>query len=86
VSRRAVVPGSRKLGVLLRSSTALIARPDFARAPLSPHTAFLIEAVAVAQPVAPPRKPMPWHRIRNRAIWVIDLFERLERAQMERVG
>jgi phytoene synthase len=87
VSRRAVVPASRKFAVLLRSCAVPLASPYRGHEPASRQTAFLIEAVDSALPTVPRAKSMPWHRIRDRAIWVIDLFERLERrAQIERAG
>ncbi len=88
VSNRAVVPPLQKLAVLLRSCTAPLARPQFARAPVSAPAAFLLEAVAgLPHAIPEPAGAMPWHRIRDRAIWTIELFERLERrSQMERAG
>ncbi|MET0279184.1 MAG: squalene/phytoene synthase family protein, partial [Pseudorhodoplanes sp.] len=88
VSKRAVVPASRKLAVLLRTCTDSLARPQLATMPVSAPAAFLIDAVSVLPHAIPERiRPMPWHRVRDRAIWVIDLFERLERrAQMERAS
>ena len=89
VSRRAVVSTNRKLAVLAR--TLLLPQTKWAPAQnLVVHTAaveetrFLVEAVA-ATPLrenAKPRRP-----IEDRVVWVIDLFERLERRdQLQRTA
>lgn len=89
VSRRAVVSTNRKLAVLAR--TLLLPQTEWAPAQnLVVHTAaveetrFLVEAVA-ATPLrenAKPRRP-----IEDRVVWVIDLFERLERRdQLQRTA
>lgn len=82
VSRRAVVSTSRKLAVLAR--TLLLPQTEWAPArKLDVKTAdieetrFLIDAVA-ATPLRENAKPR-WRPIEDRVVWVIDLFERLER-------
>lgn len=89
VSQRAVVPRERKLVALLNAGIASFATQPASSAPASAQSAFLVEACA---PFGPKRqtRPMPWHRIRDRGVWVIDLFERLERVErrqrLERAG
>lgn len=90
MSRRAVVSTGRKLRVLGR--TLALLQTDWAPArKLAPvaqlnETRFLIEAVAAT----PPRERAAGARtkpIEDRVVWVIDLFERLERRdQMLRGG
>ncbi len=82
VSRRAVVSTSRKLAVLAR--TLLLPQTEWAPARrLDVKTAdieetrFLIDAIA-ATPLRENAKPR-WRPIEDRVVWVIDLFERLER-------
>jgi phytoene synthase len=82
VSRRAVVPTRRKLIVLLR--TLASRRTEWAPArPLAPiaqlaETRFLMEAVA-ATPSGEPAPAIKAKPIEDRMVWVIELFERLER-------
>jgi phytoene synthase len=80
VSRRAVVPGLRKL-MLLGPSLAAAMAPHPARATLElQETRFLVDAAARAQA----RCPTEPAGIRGRALWVLDLFERLERRDRSR--
>jgi phytoene synthase len=92
VSRRAVVPGRRKARLLISStSSALLPRVGDRRhaveAPPLRATLFLIDAatdrtiVVAAKPVARPR----WD-IGARAVWTIELFERLERQDLAARG
>ena len=81
VTSRSVVPGRRKARLLVSATMgALLPRSVTRRAgeaPL-PATAFLVTAACerahVAHAAAPPR----WN-IRARAVWTIELFDRLER-------
>lgn len=79
VTHRAVVPGRRKIWLSLRAAIASVQLQSSNSAPVLAATAFLVDACA--SPIVPVKngRSMPWHRIRDRAIWVIDLFERLER-------
>ena len=77
VNARAFVGASRKLQLLaqaamprLRAPADLFQRPDLAEA------RFLIEAVAPA----PPRSRISY---RDRVVWVLDLFDRVERRRMQ---
>jgi phytoene synthase len=92
ISRRAVVSTSRKLTVLAQTLFAL----DVEWAPakkLAPahqleQTRFLIDAVA-ATPLRNPKRPdkVRARPIEDRIVWVIDLFERLERRdQLQRAA
>ena len=84
ISRRAVVSTDRKLKVLAR--TFVLLNPEWAPARnLAPvaqldETRFLIEAVA-ATPLRDPVRPekVRARPVEDRVVWVIDLFERLER-------
>ena len=84
VSRRAVVPGRRKARLLIASTSgALLPRVGAARgydAPPLHATVFLVDAAADRGVVDAP-KPVAWPRwnIAARAVWTLELFERLER-------
>ncbi len=88
VSRRAIVPGSRKVALLLQATaTAPRASPPLAQPPL-PATAYLVEAVRVAaHPLRPPVRiqPAAWWDMPARAIAVIDMFDRLARVDRQAV-
>jgi len=92
VSRRAVVPARIKAWVVMRTLATLpVLKKDDANPPLE-ETRFLVEAVtgALARQPAPAEqitRGVPWRNPVDRIVWVIDLFERLERReQVERVG
>ena len=84
ISRRAVVSTDRKLKVLARTLVSLDTEWARARnlAPVAQldETRFLIEAVA-ATPLRDPARPekVRARPVEDRVVWVIDLFERLER-------
>lgn len=87
VSSRAVVSGSHKMRAVARALPATLMIPPMTDGAALPSSQFLVEALAGA-PALQPAMPA-WYRVRDRAIWVIDLFERLERerrAQMQRAG
>jgi len=80
VSRRAVVPARRKARLLaLALAAAVRAPPGRPHAPLE-ATRFLVEAAALPHAAV----PIPWWNLYERLVWVIGLFERLERR--EQVG
>ena len=81
VSRRARVSGARKLKLLAQAVAAapLIARGD--PAPAAPAHAFLLEAVA-AHPLRPYRRPRGLGALAAPFVRTLDLFERLERAEI----
>jgi phytoene synthase len=76
VSRRAVVPAHRKLRLMARSLVLLGDRPADLEAPPLPGTAFLVEAVE-ATPL--PELPLPLPGFRERVLWAVELFDRLDR-------
>jgi len=81
VAQRAVVPSERKLGLLVRALAAAAVPGRHVPAPPLEQARFLVDAVAAA-PALPQAAPeVPWWRIAERAAWVIDLFERLERRE-----
>jgi 15-cis-phytoene synthase len=79
VSRRTVVPLARKLDLLAR---AVATRPASQRgeAPALAQTEFLLAAIVAAPPRARAvSAAVRWWNFHAQALWVIDLFERLER-------
>ena len=77
VAQRAVVPGRRKAWLLARSMLPG-AGAALLQAPPLPATQFLVDAVVAATPrSARSRSALP-----ERMIWVLHLFERLERGQV----
>ncbi|WP_372621587.1 phytoene/squalene synthase family protein [Falsiroseomonas sp.] len=84
VSRRAVVPRHRKLRLMARSLNMLAERPaDLAAPPLEANR-FLIEAVqAMPHPV---EAPLPVPAFRERLLWAVELFDRIDRPDRGAVG
>jgi 15-cis-phytoene synthase len=81
VDRRAVVAPLRKAALMAKAMAALMS-PASAAAPL-PEADFLIDAVAGA-PAVPRRLDedrLPWWDLDRRLVWLLDLFERLERRE-----
>ncbi len=81
VDRRAVVAPRRKAVVVAKAMMALMSRANVAT-PL-PEAGFLIDAVAAA-PAKPPSRDdgrLAWWDLDRRLVWLIDLFERLERRE-----
>ncbi len=78
MSRRAVVPASRKLRLLLRALLALRPARAGQPAPALAANAFLLDAVIATTP----RAPVAGRRGASESlVWVIALFERLERRE-----
>jgi phytoene synthase len=75
VSRRAVVPGSRKAWLMAQSVSAIATRAARRTAPPLPATAFLVEAVA-ATPSLRARNAIP-EALPERIAWAIGVFDRL---------
>jgi phytoene synthase len=74
ISRRAVVPTSRKLTRLAQSLTACLGSAPRTGLPALPAAQFLVDAVSLAgNPKLPPRT------LDERAQWLTDLFTRLEK-------
>jgi phytoene synthase len=89
ISRRAVVPAPRKARLLARilRTSVLPRRCESIRR--LPETRFLVDAAArSAQGAArSPALTLPWpslSRVEDRAVWVLELFERLERQERSR--
>jgi phytoene synthase len=87
LSQRAVVSKSRKAALLFKSFAAS-ARSNRA-APFAQlvATQYLVQSVVKHEPeqggrtLASPLQ-IPWWRIKSRALWLIDLFERMERRSL----
>jgi 15-cis-phytoene synthase len=83
VSRRAIVPSTRKVSLLMQAVTAIVASESAEIAPPLEEAQFLIDAIADA----PARRghfqirQAARGRFEDRFVWLIDLFERLERRQ-----
>lgn len=87
VELRAVVPGLRKLTLAVAAIAATPvahARDERAAAPLA-ETAFLVDAVlAMPPPRAAAGQPAAWWDLDARVTYVLSLFERLQRQELER--
>ena len=87
VDQRAVVPASRKAWLLTRSLIEV--NPAVAHPPPAPlaATRYLVDVAASSAstraPTAPRRPPSWWH-LKDRAIWLVDLFDRLEHRKQSR--
>ncbi len=88
VTQRAVVPWQRKARILADAVMAATARK--ARLPAAgalPEALFLLQALpsvrneASITPVESARERARWPRIEDRVVWLVDLFERLERSE-----
>lgn len=79
VTQRAVVPASRKVWLLARAMAGLWPASASAPEPALAATRFLVDAVTAASASAVRAAPaIAWWNVKQRALWVIDLFERLE--------
>ena len=82
VSRRTLVPLSRKLGLLASAVARPASGQHHAAAPCLEQTRFLIECVGSLAPSASlAADGLRWWDFRGQALWVLALFERLERRQ-----
>lgn len=81
VTRRAIVPGARKARLLVRAIAASAGAVERASLPPLPETQFLVESVAGVPARAPGPTAFAWWNLYDRILWVIDLFERLERRE-----
>jgi phytoene synthase len=77
VTSRAVVSRRRKLWLLARALTPQFGDTD-GNAAVLPEASYLVEAAAI-RPVWPARDT-------TRVVWLLELFERLERQQRERAA
>jgi phytoene synthase len=84
VTQRAVVPWQRKARILADAMLAAMRAGTALSEELSPEAAYLFDALprreaSGAVPVESARERARWPRVEDRLIWLIDLFERLER-------
>ena len=78
MSQRAVVPLGRK-ACLFAQVLVTATRPADADLEPLPEVGFLVDAVATAPQPRSARQPADWWNVGDRATWVLDLFERVER-------
>ena len=88
ISQRAVVPRARKVWLLAGALINLIPQQSTQAAPCLAANQFLVDAASVpgdVETLAHSAGETPWwqinQRMANRAVWVIELFERLERQE-----
>jgi 15-cis-phytoene synthase len=79
VTSRAVVPARRKMRLLADALVTSFAVHDAIVDHVEPAARFLIEAVAATSPPVAAASRSRSKSVAERAIWVLDLFERLER-------
>ena len=86
ISRRAVVPATRKLGLLARSLTAAASSPPPASFyPPVAAACFLVDAVASGPlPLRPAVRPSRWQAFDDRVAWLCALFDQLDDRQVSR--
>ena len=80
-ARRARVAGYRKLGLLGEVPSRLFIAPPASAQPV-PAVGFLVDAACHARILS---QAQPW-RIGDRFVWLLDLFERLERISLAERG
>jgi phytoene synthase len=78
VSRRAVVSTARKLSLLAKAAASSLTSRGSLADLVQAEAHYLVEAVS-AMPLPRALSPEPGRSVADRAIWVLDLFERLER-------
>lgn len=81
VSRRAVVPTARKIWSLGRALLAVRPRRAAAPWPVLPANVFLVDAVGAVAPREAAIGESGPRSASERVVWVIDLFDRLERQE-----
>jgi 15-cis-phytoene synthase len=88
ISRRTVVPGSRKLRLLAEAFARSFGAHGIVTEHVEPAVRFLVDAVVASRPALAPVPSRPRRKSAvERAVWVLDLFERLERReQLLRTG
>ncbi len=84
VDRRAVVPGVRKAELLANALRSLIRTPPWRLQSPSEASRFLVDAAsASARNSAEPLAGLAWWDVRGRMLFILSLFERLERRERE---
>jgi 15-cis-phytoene synthase len=78
ISRRAVVPGSRKVQLLAPILGTSVLSPRYVSAPPLEETRFLVDAVVYSGHRSLEETSAAPAGIGNRVIWVLELFEQLE--------
>ncbi|WP_373506795.1 phytoene/squalene synthase family protein [Thiocapsa sp.] len=78
ISRRAVVPGSRKVQLLAPILGTAVLSPRYVSAPPLDETHFLVDAVVYSSHRAAEEQASAPAGLGNRVIWVLELFEQLE--------
>lgn len=81
ISSRAVVSGSRKFGLLFTAMNAIARTPAWREAHMIEASRFLIDAAVAPGASQAALVPMAWWDVRGRMLFVLDLFERLERRE-----
>ena len=84
VTGRAVVSPMRKAKLLMRVQGTLMLSTEHLQAPVLPETRFLVEAAAAAPVTAQTAKSLsggPLRRAGRRFIWMLELFEELDRRE-----
>jgi phytoene synthase len=93
VNQRAVVPWQRKARILADAMVAATRAPAAIGAERLQEAEFLLQSVCAAPvpvpvplrtahaPVDSPREKARWPRVEDRVVWLVDLFERLERRE-----
>ena len=86
INRRAVVSSARKLALIARASSAILVVPADPKQhlPALPATQFLVDAAKLPSPIVAASSASPRRSFDERAQWAAALFERLERADIER--
>ena len=86
INRRAVVSGARKLALLVRASGAVLVAPadPNRHLPTLPANEFLVNAAKLPVPIGVMPGMPPSRSFSERARWAAELFEKLERADMQR--
>lgn len=82
VEHRAVVLPRRQMVLLARATLAAVNPKSGAHHPALPQVRFLMDAIV--ETPAPTRPIIPWWRIADRIVWVIELFERMGRHDQTR--
>lgn len=82
VERRTVVPAGRKARLLAGVLGEVACDKELAKAPCLEQAHFLVEGIAELPARASPASALAWWDFHAQAIWVLDLFERLERRRV----
>ena len=81
VANRAVVPAGAKLRLVARALAACAAGPAAVNVAAPEAVRALVAEAALPSAMPRRRQKLPWERVEDRAIWVLDLFATLEARQ-----